>query len=169
MIKRTKEGYFNTKTATKILSWQEGKESDGTWIINTLYRNRTGTYFLHSKGGANSAYAQRTPYTTAKPGENIVSLSYEDRRGIVRKHADCEALELIKKLDGEDRERVSSPASKHIRLSSEAAEKLEKLARRYRTTQSAIIDQLIVDADEDSVKLMFSREDMNARCAVKTD
>ena len=167
MIKRTKHGYFNTDTATKVLEWEEGRRSDGTNVKHTIYRNGSGTRFLHSEGGDNSAYAARNPYGPAKPGEDIVYLSIDDYDALVKQHSGKDDLARIAEIDKSFEKGGSGNAGsvqKHIRLSPQAAKKLEDLARRFGTSQNAIIDQLIIN-EKDGIGLLSAKRRMAERCA----
>lgn len=50
---------YNTETATKIAEWDNGLSySDFNNLSETLYKKKTGEFFLHGEGGANTRYSK---------------------------------------------------------------------------------------------------------------
>lgn len=50
---------YDTGTAEELASWHNGcSSSDFNHCKETLYRTKSGSLFLHGKGGALSAYAE---------------------------------------------------------------------------------------------------------------
>lgn len=66
---------YNTSTAILVYKWRNGRPSnDFGWCQESLYRKRTGEYFLFGEGGPFTEYAEETWAGTAY-GEKIIPLS----------------------------------------------------------------------------------------------
>ena len=67
---------YNTDTATKVGEWWNGcSTSDFQYCEETLYRKRTGEYFLHGEGGPMSGYAKSCGQNSWGYGEDIVPVT----------------------------------------------------------------------------------------------
>ena len=67
---------YDTETAKQLGTWSNG----GGWrdfnhCEETLYRKRTGEFFLFGEGGANSKYSRRVEQNTWSGGSEIIPLS----------------------------------------------------------------------------------------------
>lgn len=69
---------YDTDTAKAIKSSTTSYPRQFDYCEETLYRKRTGEYFLAGEGGARSRYAKRIDQSTWGGGEGIVPLSYAE-------------------------------------------------------------------------------------------
>lgn len=65
--------------------------SDFDWYEETLYRKRTGEYFLHGAGGPKTRYAEPYGQSGWTGGERIMPLSYNEAREWAEEHLDTDA------------------------------------------------------------------------------
>lgn len=73
---------YDTSTATCIAEYSgPARVSDFSFYRETLYRKRTGEYFIHGEGGARSRYASYE-YGLMSWGEQILPLTYDTARAI---------------------------------------------------------------------------------------
>lgn len=85
---------YDTTTATEIGSWDNGRYRDFRYCAETLYRKRTGEFFIHGEGGPLSDYCSYTG-TMRGDGENIVPLTESDAREWVERHLTADEYEAI--------------------------------------------------------------------------
>lgn len=84
---------YDTEKAQKIGSWDNGYGiSDLDYISETLYRKRTGEYFLEGCGGARSRYAEIDGSMMAS-GCRIVPLTFDQARAWAEEHLTPEEYE----------------------------------------------------------------------------
>ena len=77
---------YNTEKAQRIGSWNNGHGGgDLDYMVETLYRKRTGEYFLEGCGGARSRYAEIDGNMMAS-GCRIVPLSFDQARNWAEEH-----------------------------------------------------------------------------------
>lgn len=87
---------YDTDTATEISSYNNGLcFTDFNFIIETLYKKRTGEFFLAGEGGAFTRYAHRCPDGTICGGAGIVPLSIDDAKDWVEMHANRKFEDLF--------------------------------------------------------------------------
>lgn len=84
---------YDTDTAALIGEWSDGYPRDFRYECETLYRKRTGEYFLHGEGGAMSKYAVSHGDNSWGGGEEIIPLSYDRAREWAEKHLDADDYE----------------------------------------------------------------------------
>ena len=80
MKKIIKGKMYDTDTARMVGEHSEGYPSDFGYVCETLYRKRTGEYFVHGEGNAASRYAEAEGQNTWRAGERIMPYSYDDAR-----------------------------------------------------------------------------------------
>lgn len=69
---------YDTDTAREIASNSHGEgPRDFRYYSETLFRKKTGEYFLYGHGGPNSRYAESCGQNTWTGGEKIIPLSLE--------------------------------------------------------------------------------------------
>lgn len=79
---------YDTSTAAHIGSYEYGGASDLDHFCETLYRKRTGEYFLHGSGGAMSRYAVMSVANSWSGGEKISPLTADQAREWAQEHLD---------------------------------------------------------------------------------
>lgn len=93
MKKIIKNRLYDTATATEIAHCSTPvSTSDFSYTRETLYRKRTGEYFIHGEGGALSRYASRD-YDGMTWGEDILPLSYDTAREWAERYMDVDAYQ----------------------------------------------------------------------------
>lgn len=85
---------YDTTTATEIGSWDNGLYLDFCYCAETLYRKKTGEFFIHGEGGPSSKYCSYDG-NMCKSGENIVPLTESDAREWVERHLTADEYEAI--------------------------------------------------------------------------
>lgn len=117
---------YDTETAHEIGSWSNTWDvRDFHRICETLYRKRTGEYFLHGEGGPMTQYARSTGSNSWTGGEQITPLSYGKAREWAEEHLTVEEYAEAFGLPDEDAEdealNVMIPARLMARIRQEAA------------------------------------------------
>lgn len=87
---------YDTEKAAKMASWENIQDCRSfNHLGETLYRKRTGEYFLHGAGEARTKYAQRYEDNMWGHGEEIIPLTVKAAQEWAEEH-----------LDGDDYERI---------------------------------------------------------------
>lgn len=84
---------YDTDTARKVGStWHTDgfRVGDFHYYEEALYAKRTGEYFLHGRGGAETPYAEPVGLTGLQGGEKIVPLGQEEARAWAESHLDAD-------------------------------------------------------------------------------
>lgn len=69
---------YNTETAEKICSWENGYCSEEPYyVLETIFQKRTGEYFLYGCGGTLTKYGQSHGNSNIA-GASIIPFSVED-------------------------------------------------------------------------------------------
>ena len=85
---------YDTDTATWIGLSDNGHEyNDSAYSGETLYRKRTGEYFLHGEGGPMTSYAVRTGSNNWRGSERITPIPYAAARQWAEEHLSADAYE----------------------------------------------------------------------------
>ena len=81
---------YDTETALKIACYySEDSPASPTCLQETLYRKKTGEFFLHGKGGSESKYAKLKGGKQWCGAEAIIPLSYESAQSWAEKKLDA--------------------------------------------------------------------------------
>ena len=79
MVKIINGKKYNTETAELIANYcNELSYSDFRRVDESLYKKKTGEFFLYGKGGALTRYAERNGDGSCSAGEKIIPLTIED-------------------------------------------------------------------------------------------
>lgn len=81
---------YNTETATQIVEWNNGRYGDFDFCSQTLYRKRTGEYFLYGEGGPSSIYASPAGNNGYTSGKAIVPITEKTARKWMEERADVD-------------------------------------------------------------------------------
>lgn len=93
---------YDTETAEKIGVWDNARSiSDFDCCEETLYRKRTGEFFIHGGGGARTKYASES-YGMYGWGEAIVPLTYDEAREWAETHLDADRYEELFPVTDDD-------------------------------------------------------------------
>lgn len=81
---------YNTETAKKVGERSCGYVGDFRYFSESLYRKRTGEYFLHGEGGPMSKYAESCGQNQWQGGASIIPVTQQDAREWAEKHLSVE-------------------------------------------------------------------------------
>ena len=131
---------YNTQTATAIGSATWGGTYETDRIHETLFRKRSGEYFLHGEGGANTAYRvyDKDAGQWVK-GDKIVPFTYGEAKEWARKNVDADTF---KKLFGRKIEDGTTKTYTY-RLPVYLADKLRKEGLRRGVPASQVLAELV--------------------------
>lgn len=137
---------YNTATARLLASWDNGlDEKDKNFVLEGLYINRPGNYFLYCKGGARTKYNKINPNKPWSMGEWIIPLNLESAKDWAKNHlsvVDCDGI-----FHNDNFER----ASKTFSLLPLTVSKIEKLAVEKDISYSDVIDAILQKVDDNTV------------------
>lgn len=130
---------YDTDTAQKLGEWDNGHyTSDFQYCAETLYRKRTGEYFLHGEGHAMSKYASHSGDSSGW-GEKIIPLIYEEAQNWAEEHLDADDYISIFGEPEED----DSLTALNLTLSASAVSKFRLAAQRQQISQRELMERLI--------------------------
>lgn len=93
---------YDTETAEEIGFWStERSVTDFSYCEETLYRKRTGEFFIHGGGGARTKYAKEE-YGMYGWGEAIVPLTEGEAKTWVEQKLDADTYEALFPVEDED-------------------------------------------------------------------
>lgn len=118
--------------------------SDFHYYEETLYRKKTGEYFLYGWGGPLSPYSEPYGQRGSQGGERISPLTLEQAREWAERHLTAEEYEAEfgPVPEGEEGAVVSA------RVSAAAKRALEREAQRTGESQTAILERLLLSLRE---------------------
>ena len=132
---------YNTETAQRIGSWDNGMSGgDLDYMGETLYRKRTGEYFLEGCGGARSRYAEIDGNMMA-PGCRIVPLTFDQAQKWAEEHLTPEEYKSAFGAVDADAEKQYFNCG----LEAPVMKLLKNAATREEHSMSDIIARLIVE------------------------
>jgi len=133
---------YDTATAERIGEWDNGYyPNDFNYCSETLYRKRTGEFFIHGAGHAMSRYATHHGNSSGW-GETIFSVSYEDAQEWVEEHLSADTYEKLFGIDEEDESRTRV----NISLENSVIAKAKQDAGKLGLSVSEYIANLIKNA-----------------------
>ena len=113
MKKIIKGAVYNTETAKMLAEWDNNYPiNDFNYMEETLYRTKSGNWFLHCQGGGLSPYAQT--YGNSKGfGECVKPISYENAQRWAEEKLDGDKYEEIFGIvDEEETDRINAYVTK---------------------------------------------------------
>lgn len=154
-MKKIIEGHvYDTDKATEIGCADNGLAyNDLNWVRDTLYRTRSGRYFIHGEGGANTRYAEVRENNSWIAGERITPMLTREARIWAEQNLDADEYEAAFSVPEEDTSRVVTSVS----LTPAAKAKLERLAEGR--SASAVVEELIVAAKGDATNT-YAKQDI---------
>ena len=136
---------YDTATAELLGSWSSpGSATDFSHFSESIYRKRTGEFFLHGEGGPMSRYAVQIGQNNWRGGEKITPLSWDDARSWVESHLNSEDYELIFGPVSEDGSRVAL----NLSISASSLELARRAAAQSGVSLSSYIMSLISEANK---------------------
>lgn len=134
---------YDTETAKKVASWySDYGRTDFHYYEESLYRKKTGEFFLYGDGNAASPYSRRCGQNEWCGGEKIVPLTFAEAQEWAEKHLDGDEYCAIFGEPDENGEAVTLG----IQVSAAAAAKLKREAAKNGITQSAQLEQWIMNS-----------------------
>ena len=135
---------YDTETATEVHEWSDKAPSDFGYIEETLFRKRTGEYFLYGYGGPMTRYAEREAYGSGYTyGSTIIPMTYDEARAWAEGHMDVDGYESefgeVPESDGED-------VVLSVRVNPATRERLRRMAAESGRSQGAVLDELMARA-----------------------
>ena len=131
---------YDTETAKDLGSWANGGSwKDFSHIEETLYRKKTGEFFLHGEGGPMTKYAVPQGQNSWSGGERIMPLSYAEAKAWAEEHLDGDDYERIFGAVVEDETRSVVTYS----LASSTAETIRRKAAEMGISASEYIERLV--------------------------
>lgn len=86
---------YDTETASFCGSEKFGNYGDYKFLWETLYRKKTGEFFLHCEGGAGTYYGQDVATNARQQGELIDPLNYDEAKSWAEEHLTGDEYESI--------------------------------------------------------------------------
>ena len=118
---------YDTEKAAKMATWENNRDyTSFNHLEETLYRKRTGEYFLHGAGEARTKYAKRYEDNLWGHGEEIIPLTVKAAQEWAEEHLDGDDYERIFGAVDDESEDVlltfKAPAALDRKLSDKATE-----------------------------------------------
>ena len=101
---------YDTESAKLAASWSSpGSVTDFSYYEESLYRKKTGEYFLHGCGGPSTKYAKSAGQNQWTNGEAIIPLTYENARKWAEEKLDGDEYEeIFGKVEEEDDKTINA-------------------------------------------------------------
>ena len=126
---------YNTESAKEIGYHSENFPGDFKYVCETLYKKRTGEYFLYCSGGAMSRYS--TIVSGSALGTEVIKpLDYAEAKEFAEKFLDADTYQ---QEFGEVTE--GSTTALHITLDSSIYAKIKRAAQENKTTIREVIEE----------------------------
>lgn len=137
-MKRIIDGkHYDTEKAAEVGCWSNNRSArDFGHCSETLYRKRTGEYFLYGEGGPMSKYRRAVDQNSWRGGEDITPLTVEEARRWAEENLSADEYE---KEFGEVAEDDSRTVLS-ITMAASLAERLRREAAKAEMTLSAYIE-----------------------------
>ena len=145
MKKIIQKKLYDTGTAKKLGTWDNGYfPNDFNYCSETLYRKRTGEYFLYGDGGARSQYS-RHEGNTWYGSEDIIPLTFDEAREWAEEKLDADEYAEIFGMpdEGDDSKAVIT-----LTLPAAKVQALRQAADKAGMSLSAYIDSIIEIKEE---------------------
>ena len=128
---------YDTTTATRVGWWcNDLAQTDFNYVEETLYRKRTGEYFLFGLGGGMTEYAEFYNGASTK-GTKIVPLMFEEAREWAEEKLDGD--EYIDEFGNPEADDDGDMVAMTITLPKAKAAALRKAAQKARVSESVFI------------------------------
>lgn len=136
---------YNTETATEWASFSNcGDWRDLSHYCETLYRKRTGEFFLYGKGGSMTKYAETVGLNQWSSGSRIMPMSWEEARAWAEANLTVDEYEALFGEVVEDESKTVIVLS----LSVASVERVKRAAAKKGISLSAYIDDLITNYND---------------------
>ena len=134
---------YDTEKAKALGSWSKGDGwRDFSYREETLYRKKTGEFFLFGEGGPATNYAERIGNAWSN-GSRIMPMSYAEAKAWAEEKLSGDEYEEIFGTVSEDESRIQVCYS----LGAATVETIKRRAGEMGITASAYIEQLVAAAN----------------------
>lgn len=131
---------YDTEKATTVAERDNGQwDNRFNLVTETLYRKRTGEYFLHGEGGAMTRYAQSCGQNSWSGGELITPLSYDQAKQWCEDNGTAEEYEREFGVIEDDAE---TTAALHVVISKTAWLAIQRKAAQEGKTLRAVVEEM---------------------------
>jgi hypothetical protein len=131
---------YDTETAYMVGQWENMCDvSNFHYYSESLYRKRTGEYFLYGEGGAMSKYAETIGQNEWQGGEKIIPLTYDNARKWAEEHLGVDVYESEFGEVSEDDTTIAVT----VRVPQSTKDAIDKLAARTGRTRGEIVSAAI--------------------------
>lgn len=131
---------YDTDTAKELGCYSNGGGwRDFSHYEETLYRKKTGEYFLYGEGGPMTRYAEAQGQNQWSGGSRIMPMTYDEAAKWAEENLTAEEYEEIFGEVVEDDSQVVVT----YRLSASTAERIRRMADRDGISQAALIERLV--------------------------
>jgi len=130
---------YDTEKAKELGSDSYSNRRDFHYWVETLYKKRTGEFFIYGEGGPLSKYAEAVGLNEWSGGERIMPLSYEEAQKWAEEHLDGDVyIDIFGEPEEDDvKQKIT------LSLSSAAITKAKQEAAKAGITLSAYVENLI--------------------------
>ena len=135
---------YDTDKAQELGNYEFSRRNCFDWYSETLYRKRTGGFFLYCEGNAMSPYARRSDNGSGY-GERIKPLTYSEAQEWAEENLDGDDYISIFGDPEEDDTRQSL----NLSLSAAVVRKIKQEAARQGLTVSSYIESLVSGTSEE--------------------
>lgn len=141
MKKIIKNKLYDTDTAQFLGEYAPNPDqSNFSYFAETLYRKKTGEFFLYGEGNAASKYSRSCGQNERCGGEKIVPLTYVEAQAWAEEHLDGEDYIAI---FGDPEEDNGSVAALNIRISAAKMQKLRQAAGKQGVSLVDLVESMI--------------------------
>ena len=131
---------YDTDTAKELGTWgNPGSWRDFNHMEETLYRKKTGEFFLHGEGGPMTKYARAVEQNSWSGGERIMPMTFAEARAWAEEHLEADEYEAVFGEVTEDESRVQVCYS----LSAATVETIKRKAGELGISASEYVDRLV--------------------------
>ena len=131
---------YDTDTAEIVATYSDGKGwRDFSHFEETLYRKKTGEFFLHGSGGPMTKYSRSCGQNEWSGGEEIIPLKFEAARKWAEEHMDVEEYEEIFGEIAED----DSKKTIAVSVMTPTAERLRRQSEQTGKPIGVLIDEMV--------------------------
>lgn len=136
---------YDPQKAKEIMTWDNGyARTDNRFAENTIYKKRTGEYFLYGRGGAGSEYAQPVKSDPGSMGEGdiIRPLTIEETKNLILKNEENSLNDDVYEREFGAIKQDTKKVIKTYSLKQSTADKIDRIAKEQGKTRGEIIDQV---------------------------
>ena len=131
---------YDTETAQAVGGWSNNRSySDFSHCEETLYRKKTGEFFLHGKGGPMTGYAESVGDNSWGSGSRIQPMTFDEARQWAEEHLSGDEYEQIfGEITDDDTDVLISAVVK-----TSSRDRLRRAVEKTGKTAGQILDELI--------------------------